>query len=122
MSSNRLKYDLCEYSTEIKESTAPLDYRLYLGAWRSCNPCAIADNTTDLEFGLRADMSSELSGRTRPNSNCPMKKFNPNDGFKPAAISPPSMCQSIYHMTPNNIQKPKSNMLNEGVLGKLFCN
>lgn len=121
MSSNRLKYDLCEYSTEIKESTGPLEYRLYAGAYETCKPCEIADNTVNLNFGSRADMSSELSGRTRLNSNCPTKKFNPASGFKPVDVSPQTMCQSIYNLTPNNIVKPKTNMLNESALGVNFC-
>ena len=121
MSSNRLKYDPCEYSTEIKESVAPLEYRLYAGAFETCKPCTIADNTINLDFGSRADMSSELSGRTRLNSNCPSKKFDPNSGFKSVDTSPQTMCQSIYQLTPNNIVKPTSNMLNESALGVNFC-
>ena len=35
MSSNRLIYDRCAYATEIKESTEPLEYNLFLGKFEN---------------------------------------------------------------------------------------
>jgi hypothetical protein len=31
------------------------------------------------------------------------------------------MCENIYYITPNNLEKPKTNMLNEKNLGINFC-
>ncbi len=121
MTSNRLKYDNCAYIADIKESTSQLDYNLFLGKYEKCEKCAISDHTNVLEFGDRADVENELFGLTRPNSKCPGKKFDPTVEFKNPNLSATKMCESIYYITPNNLEKPTTNMINEQNLGVNYC-
>ena len=121
MSSNHLKYDTCAYATTIKESTEPLEYWLYKGKYETCNECPNGNFTDNIEFTLRADVESELHGLTRPNSDCPSLKYDPTKNFNYPNFSPPIMCQGIYGITPSNLVKPKSNMVNEKNLGINKC-
>jgi hypothetical protein len=121
MSSNRLKYDNCAYVTDIKESTSPLEYNLFVGKYEKCERCPVGDFTNVLEFGDRADVENELFGLTRSNSKCPGKKYDPSVEFKNPNVSDPRLCESIYHITPNNLEKPTTNMLNNSNLGKILC-
>jgi hypothetical protein len=121
MSSNRLIYDKCAYATEIKESTGPLEYNLFKGKYENCKQCPVGDHTNNLEFGIKTDVESELQGLNRLGTLCPSLKYDPSKPFKPADYSPAVMCQSIYQITPNNLEKPKTNMLNEKNLGINFC-
>jgi hypothetical protein len=41
MSYNRLTYDNCAYSTEIKESTSSLEYNLFVGKYENCKQYAV---------------------------------------------------------------------------------
>jgi len=111
MSSNRLRYDACAYATDIKESTSPLDYNLFQGKYINQKNCAVSDFTNTLEFIDRATVESELYGITRSNTQCPSLKYDPKRNFKGADFSPPIMCDNIYYITPNNLEKPKTNML-----------
>ena len=113
MSSNRLIYDRCAYATEIKESTEPLEYNLFVGKFENCKTCPVGKFTNVLPFGAKTVTESELLGITRQASNCPEKKFQANSNFKNAPLSAARMCDSIYYITPNNLEKPTSNMLNE---------
>lgn len=122
MSSNRLIYDKCAYATTIKESTGPLEYNLFKGKYETCQKCNISDFTNNIGFGSRADTESELFGLSRQCSLCPSEKYDPTKPFKHPEFSPPRMCQSIYNLTPNNLEKPLTNMLNENNLGINFCN
>jgi len=121
MSSNRLSYDKCAYATEIKESTSPLEYYLFKGKYENCKQCPVGEFTNNLEFGSRAETESELYGITRLGSKCPSLKFDPSKEFKYPEFSPARMCESIYSLTPNNLEKPTTNMLNERNLGINFC-
>jgi len=121
MSSNRLIYDKCAYATEIKESTGPLEYNLFKGKYENCKQCSVGKFTNILEFGPRADVESELYGLNRPGTLCPQLKFNPKLGFNYPELSPARMCESIHHITPSNLVKPKNNMLNEKNLGLNVC-
>ena len=113
MSSNRLKYDRCAYATEIKESTEPLEYNLFVGKFENCKNCPIGKYGNVLPFGPKTETESELFGINRHNSNCPEKKYQAESHFKNAPLSAAKMCDSIYYITPNNLEKPTSNMLNE---------
>jgi hypothetical protein len=113
MSSNRLKYDSCAYATDIKESTSPLDYNLFEGKYLNSKSCPSSDYTNTVPFSDRTVVESELYGLSRTNTNCPKLKYDPVKGFKPALLSPPRMCDTIYYITPNNLEKPQSNMLKE---------
>ncbi len=121
MSSNRLTYDKCAYATTVKESTSSLEYNLFKGKYENCKQCPVGDSPNILEFGTRADAESELYGLTRQNSKCPSLKFDPSKGYKGPELSPTRMCENIYHITPNNLEKPTSNMLNDKNLGINFC-
>lgn len=122
MSFNRLMYDKCAYATEIKESTGPLEYNLYKGKYENCKQCEICKYPNNIEFGARADTESELYGLNRPSTLCPSLKYDPTKQFKNPEFSPAKMCESIYYITPNNLEKPTTNMLNEQKLGLNFCN
>lgn len=121
MSSNRLIYDSCAYATEIKESTSPLEYNLFRGKYENCKQCPVGDFPNNVEFGDRATVESELYGLNRQSTLCPSEKYDPSKQFKPVDLSPPKMCESIYYLTPNNLKKPESNMLNDSNLGINFC-
>ena len=121
MSSNRLIYDKCAYATEIKESTSPLEYNLFKGKYENCRQCPVGDFTNVVEFGSRADVENELYGLTRLVTLCPSLKYDPTKEFKVPDFSPTAMCENIHYITPSNLEKPKSNMLNEDNLGINFC-
>ena len=121
MSSNRLIYDKCAYATEIKESTEPLEYNLFVGKYENCTQCPVGKYANVLPFGPKAETESELLGLTRPNTKCPGLKFQAFSEFSNAPLSAAKMCESIYYITPNNLEKPKTNMLNEKNLGVNFC-
>ena len=121
MTSNRLKYDNCAYAKDIKDSTSQLEYNLFVGKYEKCEKCPVGEYTNILEFGDRADVENELFGLTRPNTKCPSGKFNPNIKFNNPNLSANRMCESIYHITPNNLEKPTTNMINEKNLGVNYC-
>lgn len=121
MSSNRLIYDKCAYATEIKESTGSLEYNLFLGKYEGCTPCKNSDFTNNLPFGPKTDTESELLGLTRPNSKCPGLKYDSNKEFNHPQFSPARVCESIHALTPSNLERPKSNMLNYNKMGINFC-
>ena len=121
MTSNRLSYDACAYATEIKESTGQLGYNLFKGKYENCKQCAAGDFTNNLEFGNRADVENELMGLSRPNTKCPSLKYDPKAEFNTPAFTPPTLCQNIYYITPNNLEKPTGPMINESNLGVNFC-
>lgn len=121
MSSNRLIYDECAYTTQIKESVSPLEYNLFAGKYENCTQCPVGENTNLLEFGVKTDDENELLGLSRPNTKCPGNKFNPAVKYNNANFSAARMCESIYNITPSNLEKPVSNMLNEKNLGMNSC-
>jgi hypothetical protein len=121
MTSNRLKYDNCAYAKDIKESTGQLEYNLFVGKYEKCDKCPVGEYTNILEFGDRATVENELFGLTRPNSKCPSEKFNPSVKFNNPNLSANRMCESIYYITPNNLEKPTTNMINEKNLGINYC-
>ena len=121
MSSNRLIYDKCAYATEIKESTSSLGYNLFQGKYESCKQCTVGNFTNNLPFGPKTDTESELLGLTRPTTKCPSLKFDSTKKFDNPQFSPAIMCQSIYQLTPSNLVKPTTNMLDTKNLGINFC-
>ena len=121
MSSNHLKYDTCAYATTIKESTSQLEYWLYRNKYETCLACPYGDFTNNIDFPSRADVESELHGLTRPGTDCPSLKYDPTKKLKNPSFSPPTICQSIHGITPSNLEKPTTNMLNENNLGVNLC-
>lgn len=120
MSSNRLIYDQCAYATELKESTSQIDYNIFVDKYENSKQCPVGDFTNILDFSSRVDVENELQGITRNNSKCPGQKFDPNAEFKVPAFTPPNMCSSIYYITPSNLSRPNSSMLNTNNL-ETFC-
>ena len=117
MSSNRLIYDKCAYDTTIKESTSSLNYNLYKGKYEKAKPCAVGNYSNIIETPIRAEIENELYGLNRQGTLCPTLKYDPFKNYKSPNLSPNRMCENIYYITPNNLEKPKTNMLNERNLG-----
>ena len=86
MSFNRLNYDTCSYKHVLRESIGPGEYQLGTPAI-SCDPCFPKDPAYRLQrSGVSVsskepliDIDSELMNITRTSSNCPSKKFLPNE-------------------------------------------
>ncbi len=77
-SSNRLPYDNCAYEKKIYESTSPLAYQMYEGAYENCNKCTHNDKfwrPFDKEI---VDIESELKNLSRPASQCDQYKYSPS--------------------------------------------
>lgn len=107
--SNRLLYDQCAYQKDLYESTSPLAYRLYHGAWENCSKCKFDKFWTPYQL---VDIESELRNQTRPLSHCDQFKYSPNcrrsglclSTFDPSVpiVPAPEVCPIIY----NNIARP----------------
>ena len=121
MTSNRLSYDNCAYAQVLKESTSQLDYNLFVNKYENEKQCPGGDFTNVLPFNNRVDVENELQGIVRNNSKCSSLKYDPTVEFKAPGFSPPNMCSSIYYITPTNLVKPTSNMLNNNNLNNM-CN
>lgn len=80
MSFNRLKYDNCHYTTELRQSMDTASWVLDPNRFENTNKCRV-------EFGLvggtnvshakgnMIDVESDLLGTTRLNTKCPTQKF-----------------------------------------------
>ena len=112
--SNRMIYDSCKYSQELQMSTDPLLYRLYQGAYESCNKCTYEGQFTVPYQPEIVDIESELKNITRPLSDCNQFKYNPNckrsgmcistfDKSAPIVLAP-EVCPIIF----NNIRRQTS--------------
>lgn len=87
MSFTRLKYDLCEEKTYLKESVGPGTYAikepLNCGACFQANPSIIMQKSgLSMQKGVPwrfnsgpVDVESELKNLTRPASNCPSDQY-----------------------------------------------
>jgi hypothetical protein len=113
MSSNRLTFDKCAYNKTVQESTYSLGYNMFIGKYEPCNTCATADHPTVIPFDRLSDVESELFGIYRPNTLCPSGKYDPKAVVPNEPLTPARLCHSIYYITPNNLERPKTNMLNE---------
>jgi hypothetical protein len=113
MSSNRLTYDKCAYAKTIQESTSPLEYNLFKPKYENCVQCSVGDFPNIIEFDSRTEIENELSGLNRRGTLCPSLKYNPSNKHKVVDISPARLCENIYYITPNNLEKPTTNMLNQ---------
>jgi hypothetical protein len=113
MSSNRLTYDKCAYAKTIQESTSPLEYNLFRPKYENCTQCSVGDFPSIIEFGSRTDIENELHGLDRRESLCPSLKYDPSKNFRSVDLSPARLCENIYYITPNNLERPTTNMLNE---------
>ena len=82
MSSSRLIYDDCAYEQRLKESTNPLRYMLNPQKYENCNKCRyelglLGGANVSINSGNLVDVESDLSGRTRPLTECSANKYKP---------------------------------------------
>ena len=112
MSSNRLIYDSCAYTTTIKSSTDPLNYLLFSVKYKNSILCD-KGCANELSFTERTNAENELNGLARRHSLCPVNKYNPSSNvYNPPLFIPNIMCEKIHCLTPSNLKKPTSNMIN----------
>ena len=84
MSSNRLMYDTCAYKERIDESVSPLAYVTNPIKYENCNKCRMelgivgGSNVSNIRGNL-VDLENDLRGQTRSLSQCPSRKYNPNN-------------------------------------------
>ena len=93
MRSNRLMYDTCEYQTRLNESTGPLAYNLDPVRYENCNKCRyelglLGGPNVSINSGNLVDVESDLSGRTRPLTECSANKY------KPKCANPSAKCKT----------------------------
>lgn len=108
-SSNRGKYDLCNYNLALRESTDPLAYRLYLGAQESCNKCVYDKFYVKYQPEI-VDVESDLKNITRPLSSCPQYMYSPTCRTSASCISTfsksapvilaPEVCPIVHNNIP----------------------
>ena len=83
MSSNRLIYDTCAYSTKMNESVGPLEYVLNPMKYENCKKCRhelglLGGTSVSHIKGNLVDLENDLRGATRVSSLCPKKKYTPS--------------------------------------------
>ena len=106
-SSNRTKYDNCDYQKNLYESTSPLLYQTYFGAVENVNKCRSDKFWTRYQL---VDIESELRNQTRPLSNCDQFKYSPTckksgmcfstfDKSVPVILAP-EVCPIVFNNIP----------------------
>ena len=112
MSSSRLLYDNCAYAKRIDESTAPSNYMLNPIRSENCNKCrpelgTLGGTNVSINEGNIVDVESDLSGRTRMNSDCPSQKYQPKACKCKLNSGIPGDCDSCqskkHHLRPCNL-------------------
>jgi hypothetical protein len=122
MSFNRTIYDSCAYATQLQSSTSPLEYNLFTSKYQNCKTCPLVEGSTNnINFGDKVNIENELQGLNRQLSRCPEKKFDPKSSVPTSNFVPARLCESIYYINPTNMKMPKSNGLNENILGTNAC-
>lgn len=106
-SSNRGIYDNCAYEKQLYESTAPLAYNLYQGAYENCNKCLYDKFWTPYQL---VDIETELKNISRPLSNCDQFKYSPSckrSGLclstfdkRVPVVPAPEVCPIVYNNIP----------------------
>lgn len=102
---NRLKYDTCTYSQDLKQSVGVSDYVLGLPRVH-CSACFPYDPMTSVGYAQASvpqatslvDLDSELMGITRKASNCPSSHYVPDlskPEFERFSLAPIQDCRSI---------------------------
>jgi hypothetical protein len=74
--SSRLPYDPCAYNKELSESTGPYTYQMFDGKFENCSRCVYDRYVRPFDEDV-VNVDSDLTGRTRPASKCPSRKYNP---------------------------------------------
>jgi hypothetical protein len=85
MSSNRLKFDRCEYRQSLLQSVSPLNYVLDPVKFEHCNKCRpelglVGGTAVSHINGNLVDLENDLRGQNRPGTRCPNYKYLPSDG------------------------------------------
>ena len=96
MSSNRLRYDNCQYKETIAQSTGPLQYMLDTVKFDNCNKCrmelGIVGGTAVSQIsGNLVDLENDLRGQTRANSLCSSQKYQNPCASNENNCQPPSI-------------------------------
>jgi hypothetical protein len=102
MSFNRLDYDTCTYSHNLKQSVGVGHY-MYDAPRVECQACFPSDPTVQIQkrggnvcsVSTMVDASSELLGLTRKATNCPTYKFLPSCKPTPCPTQSLPDCQQI---------------------------
>jgi hypothetical protein len=85
MSSNRLKYDVCSYKSDLKQSVKPMNHVMDPIRFENCNKCmhkvGIVGGTgvTHIKGNL-VDLESSMFGITQPATKCPEYEWAPLEG------------------------------------------
>ena len=79
---NRMRYDPCEYSADLKMSTSPIQYILNPIRYENCHKCRpesglVASQDVSLDNKNLVDLESDLSGRTHPVSRSACGLYQP---------------------------------------------
>jgi hypothetical protein len=115
MSFTRLDYDTCAYAKDLQESTTPLEYLMFKGKFENCKQCP--DYTNNIDFGVKADVESELRNQNRYTSKCPSNKYDPTKPFAGAKTTNPHVCERI----PSGLKKPTCVGYDASKLGRACC-
>lgn len=108
---NRLTYDTCSYSQELKQSVAPISYVMDPVKYEHCNKCrvelgVVGGTSVSHISGNLVDLENDLRGQNRPNTHCPEYKYIPNPGnyvqgkeyIKP--VCHPKVDTTMVHLKP----------------------
>ena len=121
MSSNRLLYDNCEYSTKLFENKNVLEYILNPSKYYNCNRCSmqlgiVGGNSVSQIKGNLVDLETELRGTTRKLSNCPQNKyqapsFDISKTQPHSIVIPPHGCNQGRVIDTNLVHLPSCQMI-----------
>ncbi len=124
---NRTRYDPCEYSVDIRQSTSPLAYQLNPLKFENCNRCfnqlgLVGGQNVSLNTKNLVDLESDLSGRSHALSRqaCGLYTPKPRNGIKcdhslPDTGIPYSNCQpDKIHLKPCQMNQIKPRPVDVG--------
>lgn len=108
-SSNRNKYDICNYDQSLYESTGPGQYALYVGKFENKSKC-VGDKFYFRQDPALVSVESELLNISRPLSDCSMFKYSPacrRSGMcistfdsRVPVVPAPEVCPIVYNNIP----------------------
>lgn len=80
---NRLKYDECAYSAQLKQSLSPFEYIVDPVKYENCKQCrmelgVVGGTAVSHIKGNLVDLENDLRNQNRPNTKCPAYKWQPN--------------------------------------------
>jgi hypothetical protein len=107
--SSRLPYDPCAYNKYLSESTGSYTYQMFDGKFENDSKCVYDRYVRPFDNDV-VDVDSELTGRTRPVSKCPSRKYNPKCVKSANCINtfddsvPVVMAPEVCPIVSNNLQ------------------